>query len=112
MSVIPVSAQSLNALGDGYAGKAIDKCLDAINRDLIDRGHDGNARKLVVTYTFQPDTQGRLKILCKTKTTLPDYSPPETVAKYDQRAGGYVFNADNSENPDQMTLNDLDETNE
>ncbi|VTR92796.1 unnamed protein product [Gemmata massiliana] len=107
-----ISTQTLNALADGYAGKAIEKCLEAINRDLIDRGHDGQVRKLVVTYTFTPDAQGRLKIAMKAKHTSPDLVPPETMAKYDQRAGGYVFNTECAGNPNQMTLEDLEETND
>lgn len=59
MPKIPISSQTLNALGDGYAGKAIDAALDVLNRDLIDRGADGKARKLTVTYEFKPLASAR-----------------------------------------------------
>lgn len=109
MARVPVSAKTLNALGDGYAGKAIDKALDEINRDLVDRGHDGKVRKLTVTFSFKPSDEGtRVAIDVSSKTTLPPWVPPETHAKYDQRAGGFMFNPENGDNPDQLTLSDAE----
>lgn len=108
MPKVPVSAETLNNLGDGYAGKAIDAALEVINRDLIDRGHDLKPRKLVVTYTFTPAASGNIKINVQTKTTTPAYQPPDTMARYDQHAGGFVFSPDAAGNPDQTTLADLD----
>lgn len=109
MPKVPISAKTLNALGDGYAGKAIDKALDQINDDLVDRGQDGKVRKLTVTFTFKPSDEGtRVKIDVQTKTTLPAWQPPETQAKYDAQAGGFMFQLEAPANPDQMTLADAD----
>jgi hypothetical protein len=107
MARVPVSAKTLNALGDGYAGKAIDKALDEINRDLCDRGQDGKVRKLTLTFTFKPSDEGsRVAIDVQSKTTLPPWVPPETHAKYDAAAGGFMFQPEAAGNPDQMTLAD------
>lgn len=112
MPKIPISAETLNALGDGFAGKAIDQCLAEINHDLMERSSDGKVRKLVVTYTFEPTGSGAVEIDVKTKTTLPAYQPPKTVAKLDHRAGGLMFNPEVASNPDQQTLTDHDTGNE
>lgn len=109
MARVPVSAKTLNALGDGYAGKAIDKALDEINRDLVDRGADGKKRKLTVTFTFSPSDEGRrVAIDVSTKPTLPAWVPPETHAKYDSAAGGFMFQPEAAGDPEQMVLGDLD----
>lgn len=108
MPKIPLTAETLNKLGDGYAGKAIDAALDVLNRDLTDRGGDGKARTLTVTYTFKPGPEGRCKIDVKTATKVPAYQPPETVAKIDLAAGGLVFNPELAANPDQLTIGDAD----
>ena len=106
MPKIPISELTLPMLGDGYAGKAIAAGLEVINRDLIERGDDGKPRKLAVNVTFIPSPNGRCEIDVQVKTTCPAFRPPATVAKYDQKAGGFVFNPDASENPDQMTIPD------
>lgn len=108
MPKIPLTAETLNQLGDGYAGKAIDAALDVLNKDIADRGDDGKARTLTVTYTFTPSPEGRCKVAVKTVTKVPAYQPPETVAKIDRAAGGLVFNPDVPANPDQATLRDLE----
>lgn len=109
MARVPVSAETLNNLGDGYARKAIDKALTEINEDLVDRGHDGKTRKLTLTFSFKPTDDGsRVKIDVQAKTSLPAFQPPETVAKYDAKAGGFMFHPEAAENPDQQTFEDAD----
>lgn len=107
MATVPVSAETLNALGDGFARKVVNKALSEINEDLIDRGQDGKVRKLVLTYTFKPSDEGsRVKIDVTAKTTMPAWQPPETTAKYDAKAGGFMFHPEVADNPDQQTFDD------
>lgn len=103
MPKLPITADTLMHLGDGYAKKAVQKALD----DLVDRGHDGKPRKLVITYTFKPSDEGtRLKANVDVQTKMPAYAPPETAAKFDRAAGGFMFNPDSPGNPDQQTFDD------
>lgn len=106
MPKIPIAGMTLNMLSDGYAGKAIDAGLRQITSDLIDRGHDGQKRTLTIRVTFQPDEKGRCEVDVDVGVKVPGYRPPKTLAKYDQAAGGFVFNPDASENPDQTTIGD------
>lgn len=108
MPKVPVAALSLNLLADGYAGSAIDAGLKRVQEDIIDRGSDGQARALTIKLVFTPEDKGRCKIDLDVSVKCPGYRPPATVAKYDQRAGGLVFSPDCSENPDQLTTNDID----
>lgn len=108
MPKVPLDGMTLNMLSDGYAGRVIEEGLADIIRDINERGHDGKARKLVIELTLVPEDKGRVSIDTQVKTKLPAYRPPQTVAKLDDRAGGLVFNSDCSENPDQLTVNDLD----
>lgn len=110
MSKIPLTAETLSKLGDGFAGVVIDAALADIYRDVNDRGSDGKPRKLVVTYTFTPGTNGHCEVDVQTATRLPAYQPPKTVAKLNLAAGSLMFNPDVSNNPDQLTIDvDADE---
>lgn len=101
---VPVGATTLSTLADGYAGRAIDSGLARIQEDIVKRGHDGQKRTLTIKLTFTPDDKGRSAIDVDVSVKTPGYKPPKTMAKYDQQAGGLVFNPDCSENPDQLTL--------
>lgn len=106
MPKVPIQGMSLSMLADGYAGRAIDSGLEQIARDILDRGHDGQKRVLTIKVTFEPADKGRCSIDLDVGVKIPGYRPPTTVAKYDQAAGGLVFNPEASENPDQMTIGD------
>lgn len=108
MAKVPLDSMTLNMLSDGYAGKVIDQAFAEVTKDIHERGHDGQKRKLIVEITFAPDGLGMVKVDTQAKTKLPAFRPPQTMAKLDQRAGGLVFNTDCAANPDQMTTNDLD----
>jgi hypothetical protein len=60
--------------------------------------------------TSSPAAQNaRVDLDVQVTTKAPAYRPPKTQAKYDATAGGLVFNTECRENPDQMTLSDLDD---
>ena len=102
-----LQATSLSALADGFAGRAIDKALSEVSRDIDDRGADGKARKLTIILTFTPEGEGIVDIDCQVTTKMPAFRPPKTTAKLNEAAGGLLFNPDCSENPDQLTTNDV-----
>lgn len=109
MPKVPLQGMTLAMLSDGYAGKAIDAGLREIERDLMERGQDGQKRTLTIKVTFDPDEKGRVDIDTQVGVKTPAFRPPKTQAKLDQRAGGLMFNPDCSENPDQTTFADLDD---
>lgn len=108
MAKVPLDAMTLNLLSDGYSGKVIDHGLSEVVRDLVDRGHDGKPRKLVVTFALTLEGEGRVSIDTQVKTQVPAYRPPATQAKFDRAAGGLVFNPEVATNPDQQTFADAD----
>lgn len=103
MPKVPIGAVSLTMLSDGIVGRMLDAELDKINRDLIDRGHDGQPRKLKIEIVMKP-TSGNLVVKARAKAELPPMESTPTIAKYDQRAGGFLFNTDCADNPDQQTI--------
>jgi hypothetical protein len=106
---VPLQGISISQLSDGFAGRAIDKALGEVCRDIDDRGSDGKARKVVITLTLTPERQkGHVEIDTQVQTKMPAFRPPTTKGKLDDRAGALVFNPDCSENPDQLTTNDID----
>lgn len=108
MPKVPLQSMTLNMLSDGYVGKVFEEGLGSVVKDLIDRGHDGKPRKLVLTLTMVPQDKGRVEIDAQVTTKAPAFRPPKTVAKLDANAGGLMFNPDMAENPDQMTTNDIE----
>ena len=107
MAKVPVQGMTLSMLADGYAGKAIDVGLKRIMEDIVDRGHDRQKRVMTIKITFTPDQTGQCKIGVDVGTKCPSYVPPETVAKYDQQAGGLMFSPDSATNPDQMRFPEM-----
>jgi hypothetical protein len=105
---VPLTARTLPDLSDGYAEKTIDEAMASVWRDVQERGHDGNRRKLVITLTYTPDDKGIVDIDLQVKTTVPAYRPPATKAKLNTRAGGLMFNTESADNPDQQTFSDID----
>lgn len=104
---VPLQGVSITQLADGYAGKAIDAAINAVVKDIADRGDDGLARKVTIQFTFVPTAAGRVDIDVQVKNSVPALRPPKTQAKIDLAAGALVINPDCSENPDQLTFNDL-----
>lgn len=98
-----MQAVNLAQLSDGYTGKLMDKALMNVCNDIDDRP-DGKARKIVLTLTIKAAGEGRVKILSDVQTKLPSMVPPETIARIDMNAGGFTFNPDCTENPDQKTI--------
>lgn len=103
MKNLPIDSVSLNLLSDGLAGRMIDAELMRINKDLVDRGHDLQPRKLKIELTFKANG-AFLAVKVKAKAELPPLESPPTTAKYNQQAGGYVFSPDCADNPDQQTI--------
>lgn len=100
----PLQGVSISQLADGYAGRAIDEGLNAIIADISERGDDGKPRKVTIELTLTPEGKGQVEIDVQVKTKVPAIRPPKTTAKMDQKAGGLIFNPDNSINPDQEPL--------
>lgn len=103
-----LQATTLAQLADGYVGRIVDAELEAIQKDLDDRGADGKPRTLTIKLSLVPEGNGVVDIRANVTKKLPDHRPPKTMAKLDQRSGALVFNPDCAENPDQMTVHDLD----
>lgn len=100
---VPITAETLNALSDGLLGRMVNSEIDRINRDLIDRGHDAQPRKLKIEIVFKIKND-RLTATPKVKAELPALEATPTIARYDQRAGGFMFSPDAADNPDQPAL--------
>lgn len=107
MAKTHLQGASFGTLSDGYVGRVMDKSLEAIAKDIDDRGKDGLTRTLTVTVKFIPQNDGRCKITTSVVHKLPAQQPPETIARLDHAGGGFLFNPDLAENPDQSTINDL-----
>lgn len=104
-----VLLQSLTfaSLGDGFNGRMIEECLMKVHEDLAQRGDDPRPRKISISVVFKPDTNGRVDIDTEYAIKLPTLRPPGTQAKINENAGGFTFNPDCSENPDQTTAVDF-----
>ena len=99
----PITADTLNKLSDGLLGRMIDGELERINHDIINRGHDGQARKLKIEIEFKVKGD-RLVAKPRVKADLPTLEAPPTIAKYDQKAGGFMFSPDDASNPEQEAI--------
>lgn len=106
MPKTPLQGISLTQLADGYAGRAIDAGIAEVSKDIDERGRDGQKRKLVLTLTFTPESNGHVEVDVQVSTKLPAFRPPTTKAKYDGAAGGLVFDPDCRDNPAQKTFAD------
>jgi hypothetical protein len=100
-----MQAVNVAQLSDGYVGKLLDKAFLDVCNDIDDRP-DGKVRKIVLTLSIKSAGEGRVKISPDVNVKMPSMVPPETIAKIDMNAGGFVFNPDVSENPDQSTINE------
>lgn len=107
MPKVPLTNLTVNFLSDGLTGRAIDKALEEITADLIDRGIDGETRELVIKVAFKADSKGLVGITPRVRANLPDQRPGATLARLSPAAGGLLFNTDCADHPDQMTTNDV-----
>lgn len=101
-----MQAVNIAQLSDGYTGKLLDKALLDVCNDIDDRP-DGKARKIVLTLTVKAAGEGRVRITPEVNVKLPAMVPPDTIARIDMNAGGFTFNPDNTDNPEQSTLHDV-----
>lgn len=108
MPKVILDAASIPNLSDGYVGKMLEKALNDVIEDIDDRGHDGQKRSITLKLTFSPNEK-KIKIDANVTTKLPAYVPPTTMAKFDRAAGGLAFNPDVADNPDQSTIDDLND---
>jgi hypothetical protein len=100
-----MQAVNLSQLSDGYTGKLMDAALLEVCNDIDDR-HDGKPRKITMTLTIKAAGEGRVKIGTEVTVKKPAMVPPETIARIDMNAGGFTFNPDCTENPDQKTIHE------
>jgi len=47
-----LTAESLGNLSEGYVGKMLQRALSDVTKDIYDRGHDRQKRKIVLTLDF------------------------------------------------------------
>lgn len=109
MPKVPLQSLTFAKLGDGFNGRTIDEALQKIHDDLLDRGQDPRKRELTIKVTFTPDLKDRIDIDTEYTIKLPSLRPPGTKARLDAAAGGFVFNPDMADNPEQRTLADVGE---
>lgn len=100
-----LQAVNLAQLSDGYAGKLFDAAMLEVCNDIDDR-NDGKPRVVTLKLTIKAATEGRVKITPEVTVKKPAMVPPETLARIDMNAGGFVFNPDCTENPDQKTIHE------
>lgn len=100
-----MQAVNLAQLSDGYTGKLLDKALLDVCNDIDDRP-DGKPRKITLTLNVKSAGEGRVKIASEVAVKLPSMVPPDTIARIDMNAGGFTFNPDCTENPDQKTIHE------
>lgn len=95
-------------------GVLVDDEIRKICSDLDERGHDGQTRKLILTIEFSRDldrnpSEPAIMIDPRVESKYPAHRSRLTVAKVSpdkQGEFGLLFQATNSENPDQATLLD------
>lgn len=100
-----MQAVNIAQLSDGYTGKLVDAALLDICNDIDDRGDD-KPRVLTLKLTVKNAGKGRVKIASEVTVKKPSMVPPETIARIDMNAGGFTFNPDCTENPDQKTIHE------
>lgn len=106
MARIPLMGRTLSLLSDGFTGLVFNDAVAQVGKDLVDRGHDGKQRDIVITLKFKPVENGRVAIDCVIKARLPAMQPPATIAKLDGD-GVLSFNPELAANPEQTTFSDL-----
>lgn len=107
MAKAALAGMTVNLLSDGYVGRVIDEAMAQLAKDLSERGHDGKARKMVLTLSLVAEDHGRVDIDAQVALKLPAYRTPSTRAKM-TRSGEIEFNPECSENPEQQTFNDAE----
>lgn len=93
-------------VSDGYVGRAVNDALERVFKDIDDRGHDGLTRTVKIELKISKVANDRIEIVPVIDCKIPPHKPSRTVAKMDVKAGGFSFNPDMSDNPDQTTFAD------
>lgn len=103
-------------LDNGSFGVLVNDEIAKICSDLDDRGHDGQTRKLILTLEFARDmerspNEPAISIDPRVEAKFPAHRSGVTVSKLaSDKAGeiGFLFQAQNAEDPDQPSLLDDD----
>jgi len=106
-----LTAESLGNLSEGYVGKMLQRALSDVTKDIYDRGHDRQKRKIVLTLDFVTKDD-KIYISPSVQTKMPAFVPPMTIAKFNNAANGIEFSPVVADNPEQGTFNDIDEETE
>lgn len=109
MSKVLLNADSLSELSEGYVGKMIQRAVSDVTKDIYDRGHDRQKRKIVVTLEFVTKDD-KIYISPSVQTKMPAFVPPMTIGKFNNAANGIEFSPEVAANPDQGNLDDLETT--
>lgn len=104
-----LSLSSLAEFDFGKAEIAFRKTLQSVVRDVKDRGHDGRARKVVLTVILDPIIEGGdvadANVHFTIQAKLPALSTAPRPVMIDRQAR-LVFNPDSPDNPEQSTLDE------
>lgn len=111
MALTTLSCDTIGDLDNGTARVAIDGALAEVIKDTNERGDDGKARKVTVTFTFkQLEKSANVTIDVEASVKVPSYKANPTVVQVRfQPTGGKnkpvaVFQEHTSENPEQTTI--------
>lgn len=106
---VPLSMATIGDLDNGVFGLLVDKEIDALVKDLDDRAEeDGKARHLCIDIEVVV-TKGIVIMTPKVAAKLPPRVSNSTAGKGRMRDKGQMellFQANNSDNADQGTLDD------
>lgn len=114
MPMLDVTCDTLGDISEGQGRIVIDRVLRAIKSDLAARGHDGSARKAVITLVAKPinGEDGEMDVAwqVKGKISLPDLASKPTISKLETVDGKVktMFRDDNAERHDQPSFADAD----
>jgi hypothetical protein len=103
----------LGQLDRGAVGVAIDKALQEIGRDCLDRPSDDRARKLVLTLSFKPCPETfdqtisceRIALDVEIKAAVPARKS-RTIDMGVRQGGGMIFNPESPANHKQPVMFD------
>lgn len=112
-SFISLTLANLSVLDDGLPERAWHRALTEVMADLKDRPNDKTKRTLTLTMELVPEMD-EARDLCgaevtfKVKAGVP-HRQTKTYGMTTNRRGELLFSENNPEDPDQATLDDLDE---
>jgi hypothetical protein len=104
-----LSVATIHQLDGGAVGLMIDAALRTAIADTEDRGDDGKARKVTVTFAFEQLDSSNVSISVDAKTVVPPYKSGLTIARISSSDNGKFsaeFQPNTPANPDQPTFLD------